>query len=67
MCDAACMQGIDSLPETVTASGLKFRDIRVGRGPTPPTGYQVRKIIKRVLQANLINGVVRQTGKGCGV
>ncbi len=29
------------LPEQVTASGLRFRDIVVGKGPSPPTGYQV--------------------------
>lgn len=42
LCDAACMARVDSLPETVTPSGLKFRDIAVGKGPTPPTGYQAR-------------------------
>ena len=24
-----------------TASGLRYKDIIVGKGPSPPTGYQV--------------------------
>lgn len=40
LCDAECMARVNSLPETVTPSGLKFKDIAVGKGPTPPTGYQ---------------------------
>jgi len=41
LCDAACLERVGGLPEQVTASGLRFRDIVVGKGPSPPTGYQV--------------------------
>ena len=44
LCDAACLARVDGLPETVTPSGLKFKDIAVGKGPTPPTGYQARSL-----------------------
>ena len=41
LCDADCQAALKSVEEVKTASGLRYRDIRVGKGPVPPTGYQV--------------------------
>lgn len=29
------------VPMVTTESGLQYKDIKVGSGPTPPVGYQV--------------------------
>jgi len=29
------------MPTTTTASGLQYKEIEVGKGPTPPVGFQV--------------------------
>uniref|UniRef100_A0A7R9V9D2 peptidylprolyl isomerase n=1 Tax=Chlamydomonas euryale TaxID=1486919 RepID=A0A7R9V9D2_9CHLO len=41
LCDAACAEGLDKLETVTTESGLKYKDIVVGKGAIPPTGYQV--------------------------
>ena len=30
------------IPTVTTESGLQYKDIKVGSGPSPPVGYQVR-------------------------
>lgn len=34
---------LESLQTEETKTGLKYKDIVVGKGPSPPTGYQVRQ------------------------
>lgn len=41
LCDAACEKELENAPMVTTESGLQYKDIKVGRGPTPPTGFQV--------------------------
>lgn len=41
LCDKACVANLDKLPLETTPSGLQYRDIKVGQGPTPPVGFQV--------------------------
>ena len=42
LCDEECLAKLDSLQTQETKSGLKYKDIVVGTGPSPPTGYQVK-------------------------
>ncbi|KAK9823119.1 hypothetical protein WJX72_000404 [[Myrmecia] bisecta] len=41
LCEAECQASLDRLQTVTTASGLKYVDIKVGSGPSPPTGFQV--------------------------
>lgn len=41
LCDEACIAALDKAQEVTTASGLKYKEIVVGSGPSPPVGYQV--------------------------
>lgn len=41
LCDEACIAALDKAQAVTTASGLKYKDIVVGSGPSPPVGYQV--------------------------
>lgn len=40
LCDEDCLAKLDSIEAQETKSGLRFKDIVVGKGPSPPTGYQ---------------------------
>lgn len=40
LCDEECQAKLDSLEMQETKSGLRYKDIIVGKGPSPPTGYQ---------------------------
>jgi peptidylprolyl isomerase len=40
LCDDDCLAKLDGLETQETKSGLRYKDIVVGKGPTPPTGYQ---------------------------
>ena len=40
LCDGDCLANLDALETHETKSGLKYKDIVVGKGPSPPTGYQ---------------------------
>ena len=42
LCDGDCLAQLDAVETHETKSGLKYKDIVVGRGPSPPTGYQAR-------------------------
>lgn len=42
LCDEDCLAKLDSIETQETKSGLKYKDIVVGKGPSPPTGYQAR-------------------------
>ena len=41
LCDEECLAKLDDLQTRETKSGLKYKDIVVGTGPSPPVGYQV--------------------------
>ena len=40
LCDEECLARLDSIETQETKSGLKYKDVVVGKGPSPPTGYQ---------------------------
>lgn len=42
LCDEECLGKLDGLETQETKSGLRYKDIIVGKGPAPPTGYQAR-------------------------
>ncbi|KAK9062659.1 hypothetical protein SSX86_019848 [Deinandra increscens subsp. villosa] len=41
LCDDSCEKELENVPMVTTESGLQYKDIKVGSGPTPPVGYQV--------------------------
>ncbi|KAG8087803.1 hypothetical protein GUJ93_ZPchr0010g10799 [Zizania palustris] len=41
LCDAACENELENVPMVTTESGLQYKDIKVGEGPSPPVGFQV--------------------------
>lgn len=41
LCDVDCAEQLNGGDVQTTASGLQYTDIKVGRGPPPPVGYQV--------------------------
>ncbi|KAK6279503.1 hypothetical protein POUND7_019770 [Theobroma cacao] len=41
LCDDACEKELENVPMVTTESGLQYKDIKVGGGPTPPVGFQV--------------------------
>ncbi|MCL7030798.1 hypothetical protein MKW94_018007, partial [Papaver nudicaule] len=40
LCDAACEKELENVPMVTTESGLQYKDIKLGRGPNPPPGFQ---------------------------
>uniref|UniRef100_A0A0F7GYZ1 peptidylprolyl isomerase n=1 Tax=Erodium texanum TaxID=28960 RepID=A0A0F7GYZ1_EROTE len=41
LCDASCEKELENVPMVTTESGLQYKDIVVGTGPSPPVGFQV--------------------------
>ncbi|XP_011043601.1 PREDICTED: peptidyl-prolyl cis-trans isomerase FKBP16-3, chloroplastic-like [Populus euphratica] len=41
LCDETCEKELKNVPMVTTESGLQFKDIKVGQGPSPPVGFQV--------------------------
>ncbi|KAK6116754.1 hypothetical protein DH2020_049487 [Rehmannia glutinosa] len=41
LCDDACEKELENVPMITTESGLQYKDIKVGGGPSPPVGFQV--------------------------
>ncbi|KAL2622972.1 hypothetical protein R1flu_003177 [Riccia fluitans] len=41
LCDPECEKELENIPTITTASGLQYKDIVVGKGASPPIGYQV--------------------------
>ncbi|KAL8166545.1 hypothetical protein V2J09_008044 [Rumex salicifolius] len=41
LCDDECEKELENVPMVTTESGLQYKDIIVGRGPSPPVGFQV--------------------------
>ncbi|XP_071722140.1 peptidyl-prolyl cis-trans isomerase FKBP16-3, chloroplastic-like [Rutidosis leptorrhynchoides] len=41
LCDDSCEKELENVPMMTTESGLQYKDIKVGSGPSPPVGFQV--------------------------
>ncbi|GAB4825579.1 hypothetical protein Ancab_008453 [Ancistrocladus abbreviatus] len=41
LCDDTCEKELENVPKVTTESGLQYKDIKVGEGPSPPVGFQV--------------------------
>ncbi|KAE9450453.1 hypothetical protein C3L33_17649, partial [Rhododendron williamsianum] len=41
LCDDNCEKELENVPMVTTESGLQYKDIKVGKGPSPPVGYQL--------------------------
>ncbi|VFQ64696.1 unnamed protein product [Cuscuta campestris] len=41
LCDESCEKELENVPMVTSPSGLQYKDIKVGRGPSPPVGFQV--------------------------
>ncbi|XP_050206481.1 peptidyl-prolyl cis-trans isomerase FKBP16-3, chloroplastic [Mercurialis annua] len=41
LCDQTCEKELENVPMVTTESGLQYKDIKVGAGPSPPIGFQV--------------------------
>ncbi|KAG6552445.1 hypothetical protein Mapa_006006 [Marchantia paleacea] len=41
LCGPDCEKELDNIPTITTPSGLQYKDIVVGKGPSPPVGFQV--------------------------
>ncbi|KAI9081902.1 hypothetical protein K1719_036164 [Acacia pycnantha] len=41
LCDDTCEKELENVPMITTESGLQYKDIKVGKGSTPPVGFQV--------------------------
>ncbi|XP_061353787.1 peptidyl-prolyl cis-trans isomerase FKBP16-3, chloroplastic [Gastrolobium bilobum] len=41
LCDDTCEKELENVPMVTTESGLQYKDIKVGKGPSPPVGFQV--------------------------
>lgn len=41
LCDDACEKELENVPMVTTESGLQYKDIKEGTGPSPPIGFQV--------------------------
>ncbi|CAJ1933373.1 unnamed protein product [Sphenostylis stenocarpa] len=41
LCDDTCEKELENVPMVTTGSGLQYKDIKVGQGPSPPIGFQV--------------------------
>ncbi|KAL2487576.1 Peptidyl-prolyl cis-trans isomerase FKBP16-3 [Forsythia ovata] len=41
LCDDDCEKELENVPMVTTESGLQYKEIKVGGGPSPPVGFQV--------------------------
>lgn len=41
LCDAECNKALEGKEIVTLPSGLQYKDIVIGKGSTPPIGYQV--------------------------
>ncbi|PIA29644.1 hypothetical protein AQUCO_05800039v1 [Aquilegia coerulea] len=40
LCDLECENQLENVPMVTTESGLQYKDIKLGAGPSPPVGFQ---------------------------
>ena len=50
VCNSDCVSQLENVEMVTTASGLQYKDIVKGKGPNPPTGYQVRSLCHTTFQ-----------------
>lgn len=55
LCDSNCATKLDSLDAQHTESGMQYKDIKLGKGPAPPSGFQ----------ASLLQDTVREFTHAC--
>ncbi|KAK2971322.1 hypothetical protein RJ640_013423 [Escallonia rubra] len=41
LCDDTCEKELENVTMVTTESGLQYKDIKIGEGPSPPVGFQV--------------------------
>nr|XP_018684427.1 PREDICTED: peptidyl-prolyl cis-trans isomerase FKBP16-3, chloroplastic isoform X1 [Musa acuminata subsp. malaccensis] len=41
LCNEECEKELENIPMVTTESGLQYKDIKIGEGPSPPIGFQV--------------------------
>ncbi|XP_042412078.1 peptidyl-prolyl cis-trans isomerase FKBP16-3, chloroplastic-like isoform X1 [Zingiber officinale] len=41
LCDDECEKELENVPMVTTESGLQYKDIKIGEGPSPPIGFQL--------------------------
>ena len=46
LCDAECVKALEGKELVTLPSGLQYKDVVVGKGPVPPTGYQVGVMVR---------------------
>eukprot|EP00250_Pteridium_aquilinum_P008689 c18135_g1_i1 orf=76-750(+) len=72
LCDDVCEKELENIPTVTTDSGLKYKDIKVGSGPSPPVGFQVAANYVamdpsgKVFDSSLAKGVVYIFRVGAG-
>lgn len=66
ICDAECSAKLESAPEVSLPSGLKYREIAVGNGPTPPVGFQVGARGQGVVSASCLPARILSRGAELG-
>ena len=46
LCGPQCESSLDQLQMQTTSSGLQYKDIKEGSGPSPPVGFQVTLMLQ---------------------
>ncbi|XWS09391.1 hypothetical protein CRYUN_Cryun40dG0081100 [Craigia yunnanensis] len=67
LCDDACEKELENVPMVTTESGLQYKDIKVGGGPTPPVGFQVIKGLDEGILSRKVGGKRRLYIPGPGL
>ncbi|XWS22176.1 hypothetical protein CRYUN_Cryun29cG0012200 [Craigia yunnanensis] len=56
LCNDACEKELENAPMVTTESGLQYKDIKVGGGPSPPVGFQVIKGLEEGILSMKVGG-----------
>ncbi|XP_010909098.1 peptidyl-prolyl cis-trans isomerase FKBP16-3, chloroplastic isoform X1 [Elaeis guineensis] len=54
LCDDVCEKELENVPMVTTESGLQYKDIEIGKGPSPPVGFQVAANYVAMVQSGQI-------------